>query len=254
MKIKVVGAYGAALSGYHLTTFILNDNIALDAGSLNRMDLEEQLNIDHIFITHAHLDHITGIAFFIDNIFSLTDKTIHLHAIPPVIKAIRDHLFNSDVWVDFTKLPDSGTPRIDFATIEYYETMDVGGVEITPLPTNHIVPSSGFHIKQDGKNFLYTGDMIEAPEMWDYVNKLDYLDAMIIEVSFPDRLLNIAKVSKHLCPSLLREELKKLKHQETDIYIYHIKPMFIDDIVQDLFPKDVDLALQLLYEDEIIEI
>jgi cAMP phosphodiesterase len=254
MKIKVVGAYGASLNGYHLTTFLLNNNIALDAGSLNIIGLEEQLNIDHIFITHAHLDHIAGIAFFIDNIFSLTNKTISLHALPEVIESIKNHLFNHDVWVDFTKLPEKNAPRIQFLPLNYFESIKLGNLEIIPLPTEHIVPSSGFLIKENDKFFLYTGDMIRAPQMWEYINKLPNLNAVIIEVSFPNRLKKVAIDSMHLCPSLLRQELKKLRHKEASIYIYHIKPMFIDDIVQDLFPEKVDLDLKLLYEDEIIEI
>lgn len=254
MKIKIVGAYGAALSTYHLTTFILDRTIALDAGSLNIMDLEDQLALDHIFITHAHLDHIGGIAFYIDNIFALTNKTIVIHAIPEVIKSMKEHLFSKDIWVDFTKLPSEGRPRISFNELTYFEPTEVNGKKITPLPTEHIVPSSAFLIEEKKKYFLYTGDMIRAPKMWEYVNKLPNLKGMIIEVSFPDSLMNIAKASKHLTPILLREELKKLNHRETEIFIYHIKPMFIDKIVQDLFPKEIDGNIKLLYEDEIIEI
>ncbi len=254
MRIKVVGAYGASLATYHLSTFLVNNTIVFDAGSLNIIELEDQLKIEHIFITHAHLDHIVGIAFFIDNIFSLTKNTIYLHAIPAVIDSLKKHLFTKDVWVDFTKLPSEGAPRISFNEVNFGETVKVNGLEVIPLETEHIVPSSAFLIKEGEKNFLYTGDMIRAPKMWEYINKLDRLDGMIIEVSFPDKLKNIAQISKHLSPELLRDELDKLKHRNTDIYIYHIKPMFIDDIVQDLFPKRVDLKLRLLYEDEVIEI
>ena len=251
MKIKVIGCYGATMNGFRLSSFILNETIALDAGSICHMDLSDQLKLNHIFITHAHLDHTIDLAFLVDNIFSFREDPIYIYGAPDTIAAIKAQLFTGDLWIEFDKIP-FGNPRIILKTIAPNEKVVIDGVEIRPVRVEHIVTAYGYIITENNVSLVYSGDFIEAPDLWVEVNKLDNVAGLILETSFPNRLLNIARVSKHLTPSLLREHLKKIK-KDCKVYLYHIKPQFIDEIVGDLSKEDIDKEIILLNQDDILE-
>jgi len=57
---------------------------------------------------------------------------------------------------------------------------------------------------------------------------------MVIECSFPSEMESLAIVSKHLTPKILFEKLKKLKRDDIDLYINHIKPMFLFKIIAEI--------------------
>jgi ribonuclease BN (tRNA processing enzyme) len=60
------------------------------------------------------------------------------------------------------------------------------------------------------------------------------LKAAFIESSFPNRLADLAKQTKHLTPSLLAEEWEKLKTDQVRVYPYHLKPPYNDQILCEL--------------------
>ena len=251
MKLKIIGCYGAFMNGFRLTTFILNERIAMDAGSMCSMDLSDQLKLDHIFITHAHLDHTIDLAFLVDNVFSFREAPINIYGAPDTINTIKSQLFTGDLWIEFDKIP-FGNPRIVFRRISPNERIAINGLEIRPIPVKHIVTTYGYIMTQNGVSIAYTGDFIDAPLFWEEVNKLDNLSAVIVETSFPNRLIKIARVSRHLTPSLLKKELMNLK-KDCPIYLYHIKPQFIDEIVSDLDKEDIQRDISLLNQDDVLE-
>jgi glyoxylase-like metal-dependent hydrolase (beta-lactamase superfamily II) len=69
MKIRVLGAYGAEGLGQRPTSFLVNDRILIDAGTVGgALTMPEQTLIEHALITHSHLDHVAGLAFLTETL------------------------------------------------------------------------------------------------------------------------------------------------------------------------------------------
>ncbi len=253
MKIKVIGCYGAMINGYHLSCFLVNDNILLDAGASMFLDYEDQIAIDHIFITHSHLDHTIGIPFLVDTVFSRKENQIKIYGLFETLKALKDNLFCESIWPDFTNIPIDA-PKLGFIPVHEKDPVMVDGIKITPFRVNHIVPTLAFLLEEDGKQFLYIGDMHHTDTLWEEINKVaTNLKGIIIETSFPNRLDWLAKSSGHLTPSQLEIEVKKLKNP-VPLYIFHMKPMFIEELAQEIYTIKYSGRIKILTQEDILEI
>lgn len=253
MNIKVIGCFGAMINGYHLSCFLLNDNILLDAGASMFLDFEDQVAVDHIFITHSHLDHTIGIPFLVDTVFARREKQIKIYGLFESLKALKDNLFCEDVWPDFTNIPVNA-PKLGFIPIHDIEPVKVDGLKIIPIKINHIVPTVAYLIDEGEKQFLYVGDMHHTDSLWEEVNKrVTNLKGIIIETSFPNRLSGLAKNSGHLTPIQLEEEMKKLE-KPVPLYIFHMKPMFIEELVEEIYTIDYPERIKILNQEDVIEI
>lgn len=235
MKIKVLGNSGSDLPGKHLTSFLLDSYILFDAGGVtSSLNSKAQEKIKHIFITHAHLDHIRDIPFLADNIVVKGSKSqVIVYSIKEVIEDIKLHLLNQRIWPDFTLIPDESSSIIKLREIVEEETLNIDGYLITPIRVNHTVPSVGYLIKKDNKSLFYTGDTGPTKETWKRLGDID-LDALIIEASFPDKMENLAKITGHMTPKLIVEDLKFLYKTPKRIYITHIKPFYLRNILKDI--------------------
>jgi ribonuclease BN (tRNA processing enzyme) len=255
MKIKVLGCSGAEFPGRNPPSFLLDDKILFDAGSLTHvLDVKDQLKIKYIFITHAHLDHITGIPFLAENIIFVRQwHPIHIIGIPPVVKAIRKNIFNGSIWPDFAAIPNSRKPILKFVKLKIGQSIELNGYSITPYQVNHSVPATGYLVEdQRGRRFFYTGDTGPFDATWEKIGAKK-IHCLIIEVSFPNRMGNIAIRTGHLTPRLLKKELLKMKQMPRRIYITHLKPQYfkvIKNEVQRLRIKN----LRLLRDGETIRI
>ena len=236
MKIRVLGCSGAEFPGRNPPSFLLDGKILFDAGSLTYvLGLKDQLRIEQIFITHAHLDHITGIPFLAENIAFLKQRhPIYIIGIAPVIKAIRKNIFNGSIWPDFAAIPNSRKPILKFVELELGRSMKLDGYAVTPYKLNHSVPAAGYLVEdQKGRRFFYTGDTGPSGSTWDKIGEKK-IHCLIIEVSFPDRMRDIAIKTGHLTAQLLKEELMKIRHLPERIYITHLKPRFYNKIKNEL--------------------
>ncbi|OIO69056.1 MAG: MBL fold metallo-hydrolase [Zetaproteobacteria bacterium CG12_big_fil_rev_8_21_14_0_65_55_1124] len=232
MRIKVLGCYGGQLLGFHLTSFLVNDSILLDAGSpTEALDLEDQFAIRHIFISHTHLDHIKDIAFLADN-RSLKrlggangNRQIVVHSLPENIEVMRKDFFNNRVWPDFTRIPSVSDPILVFEPIEAEQTVEVDGVKVTAIAVNHPVPCTGFLIDQDDKQFIYTADTGSTDRIWEVANAQPNLKGIVVDCSFPNAYEKLAEISGHLTPNGMAAELAKFKQLgKVPVYLYHMKP------------------------------
>jgi ribonuclease BN (tRNA processing enzyme) len=236
MRIKVLGGFGGDLTSRRMTSFLLNGVTILDAGSISDvLSMDEQIKVKHILISHTHLDHTNALPFFLDHIFGLNQYTLQIHSIPPVIRGIREHLFNDMTWPDFSKIISNEYPMIRFHEIEPGEPFLLDGLKITAVRVNHIVPTVGFLLEEEGASVVYTSDTTHTEEIWERANELKNLKAIFIEVSFPTKLQAVADVSRHLTPIGMAEELSKCrKSKEVRIFAFHIKPLHYETIKNEL--------------------
>ncbi|MDH5480072.1 MAG: 3',5'-cyclic-nucleotide phosphodiesterase [Nitrosomonas sp.] len=223
MRLRILGCSGGIGGGSHTTAMLLDNDILIDAGTgVGNLSMEELLKIDHIFVTHAHLDHVAFIPFLVDTVGFIRNKPINIYAVQPTLNTLRKHLFNWHVWPDFTNIPNVQTPYMRYEAITLGKVINIDGRKITPLPANHVVPAVGYQLDSGQASLVFTGDTTTNDALWEVVNKIENLKYLIIESAFCEEKREIAIRSKHLCPSLLKEELEKLE-QDAEIYITHLK-------------------------------
>lgn len=224
MKIKVLGCSGGIGGDQYTTALLVDDDILIDAGTgVGRLSMEALARIDHIFITHSHLDHIASIPLMVDTVARMRDKPLVLHATEATLSILRGHIFNWEIWPDFSRIPSPAAPYLRYETIAVGQPVQLGERRITALPANHVVPAVGYQVDNGEASLVYTGDTSTNDALWEIVNEIGNLRYLIIETAFSNQEREIAVLSKHLCPSMLQEELRKLE-RPAEIYITHLKP------------------------------
>ena len=209
MKLRVLGCSGAEYPGHNTSSFLIDDSVLLDAGTVGAvLGEKEQLGLSHIFITHTHIDHIKGIPLLADNIIlRQSDGNFKVISTREILQSMRQHLLNNILWPDFSSIPSKESPVVNYVEIEPHKEYHFEGYSVTAYPVNHSVPAVGYIVRKGGKSLLYTGDTGPTFEIW---KKAEDLSAMIVEVSFPEALQEMAALTRHLTPGMLAEELKKL--------------------------------------------
>lgn len=225
MKIRVLGCSGGiGMAQSHTTSFLLDHDILIDAGTgVSRLSIDELMKIDHVFLTHSHLDHVTALAFLLDTVGDTREQPIIVHATQATIDILRAHVFNWVIWPDFTEIPSADNPFLRFSPIHGGEAVTVAGRKVTPLPVNHTVPAVAYRLDSGAGSLVFSGDTGPCPDFWAAVNQIDNLRYLVIECAFPDGEKNLAQASLHLCPSLLIEQLALLR-RDAEIHITHLKP------------------------------
>ncbi len=232
MKIRVLGCHGSQLPHHNITSFLLDKNILIDAGTVTQaLTLEEQLRIDYIFVTHAHLDHVRDIAFLADNLYyEKRKKPLVVCSSKGVIESIHRHLFNNVIWPDFSKIPSAKEPLIKFETITPGRSRRIGDFQVRAIGVHHTVETLGFVIQAKEKAVLFLGDTGPTDNVWKVAKTMKELKAIFVETSLPGSLQNIADKTGHLTPISLNAELRKLKAARPEIYLYHMKPRYAEEI------------------------
>lgn len=224
MELRILGCSGGEADGERLTGLLVNGCVAIDAGSLTAaLTVEEQVAIRHVFLSHSHLDHICTLPFFTKNIFGHTHEAVEIHALPETLDALRRHLFNDELWPDFSVIPSPNDPTIRYTEIEPERAYRVCGLEITPIRVNHLVPCVGYKVDDGRDAFIFTSDTAETDRIWAVANATPNLRLVIAEASFPNEQAGLAEASKHLTPAKLGAELGKLD-RDVPVRIYHLTP------------------------------
>lgn len=250
MEIRVLGSFGSRLPGIYTSSLLLNGSMLLDAGTVtSSLSLEEQVAVDDVLLTHAHLDHMVDLAFLVDNVLTLRRQPLRVWAPEPVLATLRNHLFNDEVWPDFTRLPAPQTPALSLLPLPESGTVEIGGVTVRWARTRHPVVTAGYCLQQDGCGILFSGDTAATEDIWQLVRGCE-LSAAFIETSFPNRLQSLAEASGHLTPAMLAGELVKFDRPDVPVKIFHIKPQFLEEVVAELEALG-EQRLQVLYGGEI---
>lgn len=252
MKLRVLGSAGAEFPDFRPPAFLIDEHLLLDAGTIGAvLTEEEQWRIQHLFITHSHLDHIRGIPALADNIIIKNlNHTVTVHSIQAVLSAMQNHLFNNIIWPDFTVLPSVENPVIAFNAIDTGIDYIVSDYRIRAIAVNHTVPAVGYRICQGATTLLYSGDTGPTEELWQYASGID---ALIVEVSFPNAMESMALLTKHLTSSLLKIELEKIEHLPKRIFITHPKPQYVDIIRSEVETLGLK-QLELLHDGAVFEV
>jgi ribonuclease BN (tRNA processing enzyme) len=247
MKLRVLGCYGGNIPGHGMTSLLVNDTVALDAGWVSgALSLKEQVKVKDILISHSHLDHTCTLPFLIDNNFSAPGFALRIYAIAEVIASMKNHLFNNHTWPDFTSLPNDMTPVLKLVEINAEHPFVINGLTIRAIRVSHIVPTTGFIVEDRKTAIAFSSDTGPTERFWEVVNSLKNLKAVITETSFPDELQELANVSGHLTPATLEIELRKLK-KDVPVYLYGGKPKHLDAIkrqVKALRKKRLQMLVQ----------
>jgi len=260
LRIKILGCYGGQLLGFHLTSFLVNDSILLDAGSpTEALTLESQFNVRHIFLSHTHLDHIKDIAFLADN-RSLKrmggiqyNRKIIVHSLKENIEVLCKHFVNNKVWPDFTKIPSPDDPILAFEEITPEQSTMVDDVSITAIPVNHPVPCTGFLLEQNGMQFIYTADTGHTDRIWEIANAQSNLKGIIMDCSFPNDYEWLAGISGHLTPNGMAEELSKFNQLgDVPVYLYHMKPETLNVLTAEVESLGLPHLRMLTQVDELL--
>lgn len=254
MRLRVLGCSGG-IGGRHLrtTSFLVDNDVLIDAGTgVADLSLMELSLIDHIFVTHSHLDHIATIPFIVDTVGGMRTKPLTVYATPATTEILRKHMFNWSIWPDFTEIPDRENPFMRYRALQVGEAVTLGNRRFTPLPANHVVPAVGFHLDSGKASLVFSGDTSTNDQLWAATNRIDNLKYLIIETAFCNRERQLAEVSKHLCPSMLAEELAKLE-RSAEIYVTHLKPGEIELTMQEIEECAGQYHPRMLQNNQVLE-
>ena len=235
MNIRVLGCSGSIAAGSRTTAFLLDDDVLIDAGTgVGELSLDELARIEHILISHSHLDHVLSIGLLADSVMRRRSAEgrgpIRVHALPETIAALRAHIFNGVIWPDFTRLPSADEPILKFFTFAVGDVLELGGRRIEVLSAEHTVPAVGFAVLGGTHGaWVFTGDTGPNPALWERLSTLKVAH-LVIETAFSDEEEHLARISRHLCPSALGRELRKLGGQ-VNVHITHIKPGEVDAVM-----------------------
>jgi 3',5'-cyclic-nucleotide phosphodiesterase len=236
MQLRVLGCHGGETPKHRTSSFLIGDTLAIDAGAITSgLSLDEQARIDSVLVSHPHMDHIRDLATLADNRCQQGGSTLDIVGVPATIDALRIHFFNDVIWPDFTKIDAKDGPTVRFVEVHPNRVAQVNGYEVTPVMVNHTVDTSAFIIRQNARSIVYGGDTGPTDDLWTRINALDDLQALMMEVSFPNDESELAFQSRHLTPDTLSTELGKLElSEELPILLYHIKPTFEAKVLREL--------------------
>ena len=239
LKVRVLGCSGSIAAGCRTSSFLVDDTVLFDAGTgVGDLSHEDIARIDHIFLTHSHLDHVLGVGLLADTGLRLRMAAqrppVQVYALRDTLKALREHIFNGVIWPDFTVIPSPGQPALAFVEVTLGQCLEVAGRRIEVLPAAHTVPAVGYAVSTGAGQpaWVYTGDTGPNPALWQRLAQMQ-VHTLVIETAFGDDEQALAQVSQHLCPAMLETELKSLS-AGVEVLITHIKPGELDAVMREI--------------------
>jgi ribonuclease BN (tRNA processing enzyme) len=257
MKIRVLGCSGSIAAGNRTTSFLLDDDVLIDAGTgVGDLPLDDLARIDHILVSHSHLDHVLAIGLLADSVMrrraAAGQAPIRVHALAETIAALRAHVFNGVIWPDFTRLPSADHPILEFKPFGIGDVLDLRGRRVEVLSAVHTVPAVGFAVHHEKGAWVYTGDTGPNPELWERLRGMA-VRHLVIETAFGDEEHTLARISHHLCPSALGVELAKLQGS-VDVGITHIKPGEVDAVMAEIGVLGSNHRIRALASGDVVEL
>jgi cAMP phosphodiesterase len=236
VRIEVLGASGGELPGMRTTSFLVDGRLALDAGALtSTLSLRRLERIDHVLLSHAHFDHVKDVPLLADLMAGRRrPRAVTVHASPGAVRTLRRHLFNGELWPDFTRIPSPSRPVLRLRAFRPGVPFRIGPYAVRPVKVRHTVESTGFVVSRGRAAFAISGDTGPTRAFWRAVGEAPGLGALLVETSFPSALQWLADLSGHLTPRTLVTELSKVKRDPVPVYLYHLKPAWAADLRKEI--------------------
>jgi cAMP phosphodiesterase len=227
VDLRVIGCHGGETPKHRTSAFVLDDRIAIDAGSLTSgMDLKAQCALEAALVSHAHLDHVRDLATIADNRSQNGTPPLVVAGTRATLGVLKKHFFNGLLWPDFSKIP-AGRPAIRYLELKTERPTIIAGYEVCAIAVSHTIDTCGFTIRGRGGVLAYSGDTGPTNRLWEVLNETPDLKALLMEVSFPTSEHRLAHASGHHTPETLIADLRKLElRKELPTLLYHIKPSF----------------------------
>lgn len=254
MKLRVLGCSGG-IGGRHqrTTSFLVDHDILIDAGTgVGELSIAELSAIDHVFLTHCHLDHIAALPMMIDTVADRRSTPLTVYGTEAVLENLRKHIFNWSIWPDFSVVPSAEQAFMRYQSIEIATPVSLAGRRITALPVDHTVPAVGYCLDSGVASVAFSGDTGPCDAFWQALNGIPDLRHLIIECAFPNRERRLAELSKHFWPDMLAAQLKKL-HRPCTIHVTHLKPGQIEATMEEISRCLADFSPNMLQNNQVIE-
>lgn len=248
MKIEILGCSGGMGSGEFTTSIRIDEHLLIDAGSgLGQLSQDQMLAIKQIFLTHAHLDHICFLPLLLDNLFEQLESPVEVLALPETLDVLRQHIFNWQVWPDFSVLPNTHQPVLCYRALTVGQPQQSANLTLVPMPAKHVVPACGYRVvSAEGKVFCFSGDTTYDESVLQAYNQAGPMNMLMLECAFPNRLETVAQQSKHLTPRRLLQFLQQLDYPPENLLITHLKPAFRKEICDELISMSLPSSLHFL--------
>ncbi len=255
MKLRVLGCSGGIGLGLETTSLLLDDSVLIDCGTgLGELSHKEMSKLQHIFITHSHLDHIAMLPMLLDTIYDhLVDRPLTLHCKQETFDILSKHIFNWDVWPNFFELPNAETPVIVYESMHPGDCIEFQDKIVKMVDVNHAVPASAFIVNNGRASLAFSGDTFTNDSLWNALNEESHVDAIIVECGFTNEDEDIGRDAKHYYPNALATDLVKLQHRPK-VYISHLQPGKEEEIINQLNSAITDFEIYRLSSGDIISL
>ncbi len=234
MKVRILPSATDGSDQQFLTTLVLNDVLAVDAGCLGFYATPaEQARIANVVLTHSHADHVCSLPTFAMNVADFCGRPTIVWAHEAVLEALRTDMFNGRTWPDFLTLKTAGEPIVQVRPVRPRRPFELHGLRLTAIPVNHPVPTMGYIVEDAASAIVICTDSGPTDEIWDRARALENLATVFVGVAFPDGWEALATVAGHLTPTLLHERLVTLP-RHIRVVAVHIKPACSEEVVAQL--------------------
>ena len=173
------------------------------------------------------------------------EEPLTVYAREETLRAVRDHLFNGIIWPDFTKLPSAENPMIRFQVCLPGDTVTIRHRSFFAVDVMHTVPTLGYTVQNSGGAFAVSGDTRTNETLWPVLNACEDLKVLVIEVSFPDEMEELATQAGHYCPRTLTRDLERLRHTP-EIWLTGMKPGEEERILEQVISAAPDRNIHML--------
>jgi ribonuclease BN (tRNA processing enzyme) len=243
MKVRVLGCSGAIAKDCRTTSFLIDDDLLIDAGTgVGDLALSQMRSIDHVMLTHSHLDHVAALPLMVDAVAAQRTIPLLVYGLAGTLDALHKHIFNDAIWPDFTRIPSVDRPFIRFREVFVGQFLNINGKLIEVLPAVHTVPACGYSVSQGQAAWVFTGDTEVNPAFWERLAEID-VGMLVIETAFSNREKDLAKRALHLSPSSLASELDNIREDQSfPIYITHTKPAETEQIMTEIQRFDLTIT------------
>jgi len=236
MKVEILGmSPQQPVRKQYVSSYLINARVAVDAGCLGfHNSPREQERIRHVFLTHSHSDHTGSLPIFVENAWTATKECPKIYGTPETLDSVQRHIFNDVMWPDFVALSKKTAPFLRLVAIENEVAIEADGLQITPIPMRHVVPTVGYVIREGRTAIIIAGDTGPTTRIWEVAHETPGLQAVFLEACFPRSMKRLAKASLHLTTEMFAEEVAKMP-PGIRVIATHIKVRYRDEVVRELF-------------------